>query len=74
MTPAYASPEQILGEPITVVSDVYALGVLLYELLTGYRPFQEDETKPHKLAQLICEKDPSPPSAQVSETLTVKKG
>ena len=40
MTPDYASPEQMRGEPITTASDVYSLGVLLYELLSGHRPYQ----------------------------------
>ncbi len=44
MTPEYASPEQILGEPISTASDVYALGILLYELLSGCRPFQEGDS------------------------------
>lgn len=45
-TPTYASPEQIIGQPPTAASDVYALGVLLYELLAGKKPFDETETLP----------------------------
>lgn len=58
MTPAYASPEQIRGEAITTVSDVYSLGVLLYKLLAGRSPYGKDTTNSHSLAIEICEREP----------------
>jgi eukaryotic-like serine/threonine-protein kinase len=63
MTPDHASPEQIRGEPITTASDVYVLGVLLYELLCGQRPFQVAGLRFHEIERVICEKEPPPPSA-----------
>src|SRR5207248_8324958 len=68
MTPAYASSEQIRGEAITPASDVYSLGVLLYELLTGHRPYRFKSRAPHDMAQVICEEEPEKPSAAVTRT------
>lgn len=59
MTPEYASPEQVRGEEITTASDQYSLGVLLYELLTGTRPYKFPSRAPHEIARIICEEMPS---------------
>ena len=66
MTAAYASPEQVKGEAITTASDVYALGVLLYRLLTGKSPYKHDVTEPLALAQDIVDADPERPSTIVT--------
>jgi non-specific serine/threonine protein kinase/serine/threonine-protein kinase len=68
MTLDYASPEQVRGEPITTASDVYSLGVLLYELVTGHRPYRLDGRPPQEVEQTICERDPEKPSTIVTRT------
>jgi serine/threonine-protein kinase len=62
MTPDYASPEQVRGEPLTTGSDVYALGVVLYELLAGRRPYQIKTGAERELHELVCEREPDRPS------------
>ncbi len=62
LTPYYASPEQMRGESITTVSDVYSLGLLLYQLLTGRRPYDFTGKPPDEVLRLICEDDPPRPS------------
>ena len=62
MTLAYAAPEQIRGEEVTTATDVYALGVILYELLTGERPHKVRGDNPLSLLQAITDTDPAAPS------------
>ena len=66
MTPEYASPEQLRGDPVTTATDVYSLGVLLYELLSGRRPYATSGLRPDELVRVVIETDPLPPSARVS--------
>ncbi len=62
MTPDYASPEQLRGESLTTATDVYSLGVLLYELLAGERPLQFQTRDPMEWVEAICSREPEPPS------------
>jgi eukaryotic-like serine/threonine-protein kinase len=64
MTPEYASPEQVRGDRITTASDVYQLGVLLYELLVGSRPFTFADATPADVERIICQQDPPPPTTR----------
>jgi eukaryotic-like serine/threonine-protein kinase len=61
-TPQYASPEQVLGNPITTASDTYSLGVLLYLLLTGNYPYELKEFTTAEMVRVICQEPPRKPS------------
>lgn len=62
MTPEYASPEQFRGTSITTASDVYSLGVVLYELLSGHHPFRLATRRPEEVAQVVLREEPEKPS------------
>jgi non-specific serine/threonine protein kinase/serine/threonine-protein kinase len=72
MTPEYASPEQVRGERVTTASDIYSLGVILYELLAGRRPYRLGGRTPAEVAQLISESEPEKPSTAVSRVEEVE--
>src|SRR5215472_8880644 len=69
LTPSSASPEQVKGEPVTVFSDIYALGVVLCEILTGIRPHRFETSHPtdEELVDVICKQLPSLPSLAVKD-------
>ncbi|WP_263792505.1 tetratricopeptide repeat protein [Salinibacter sp.] len=70
MTPSYAAPEQIRRAEVTVATDVYQLGVLAYELLTGGRPFDMQDKRLTEVERLVVETDPARPSrAATSEAV-----
>jgi eukaryotic-like serine/threonine-protein kinase len=69
LTPDYASPEQIAGQPVTTASDIYSLGVLLFELLTGERPYKSAGATRAQLEEAILKLEPPRPSQAVGESI-----
>ena len=72
LTPRYSSPEQIRGEPVATASDVYSLGVVLYELLTGHSPYRLSTGAAQDMVQAVCTTDAQKPSLAVSRVETAK--
>ena len=68
MTPEYASPEQVRGRPISTASDIYSLGVLLYELLTGHRPYRLTTHAPEEISRAVVDQIPERPSTAIGRT------
>ena len=70
LTPEYASPEQISGLPVSAQSDVYSLGIVLYELLTDARPYNFENRSPAGIVSVICESEPERPSTVAAHQKT----
>jgi len=66
LTPEFASPEQLRGDPLSIATDLYSAGVLLYGLLTGEHPFEEAVMRPVDLLEAVCFQEPQPPSRRAA--------
>jgi serine/threonine protein kinase len=72
MTPEYASPEQVKGESLSTASDTYSLGIILYELISGRRPYILTNRTPTEIQRVVCEEQPQRPSTLIGVTIENK--
>lgn len=70
MTPEYASPEQVRGEPVSTATDIYSLGLILYQLLTGCPPYEVTSTSALEMERIICLTEPQKPSSMITKILS----
>ncbi len=74
MTPEYASPEQVKGEPVSTATDIYSLGLILYQLLSGCPPYEVDTTSAIEMEKIICLSQPLKPSTMITKISGIKSG
>jgi eukaryotic-like serine/threonine-protein kinase len=74
LTPTYAAPEAVAGTPVSIVSDVYSVGVILYELLSGARPYRPREESGSALEDAILHVEPARPSVSVTSDAATRRG